>query len=471
MADKKRNITGSYPGAGGASRPKKKINPAGSYPGRKVEEPDFKIAPSPKVSEPEPQQDLFATRRIPKAKVQKAWATQEPVEVQEPAAKGQPMEEAEPPMEEQPKKAEPKQARAKLLDKETLKKYGRSLAYYGGILVVSILLSCWLCHVGNEVLGLVRPDKEITIVIEEGATSVSAVAKALKEAEIISHPNIFTVYSTLKKESKGFLEGEFTINCKSDYNQMLRALKRDPANKDMVKFTIKPGYTQEDLVTTLCDSLEYLEREELEDVLQNYDFSEFSFVAELPERNYRLEGYLYPDTYEMYEGESAVAVVRRILTRFEEKVLTDDNKEKIGDSDYTLDELITLASILQEEGGKELKKAAGVYFNRLESEENRYLDSQATVAYILPVGHGAVTETDIRTSDPYNTYRNQGLPEGPIANPDAEAIAAVLDPADTEDLYFVTREDGKMFFAKTRTDHLVNLKKAGENLRGTGTVS
>ena len=79
----------------------------------------------------------------------------------------------------------------------------------------------------------------------------------------------------------------------------------------MVKFTIQPGDTQEDLVTTLCDSLDYLEREELEKVLQTYDFSDFSFLKDLPERNYRLEGYLLPGEYETYNGESALAVVRR----------------------------------------------------------------------------------------------------------------------------------------------------------------
>ncbi|MBR2013555.1 MAG: endolytic transglycosylase MltG [Clostridia bacterium] len=445
MADKKRNITGSYPGADGASRPKR-INPAGSYPSAKAEQSTIRIANQPKAKAELEQTRVMKTESVKNEAVK-----------------------TEPAKEETPK-AKEKNAEGKVFTKEVWQKYARSLGYYSAILISAVLLSCWICHIGNEVLGLVRPDKEITIMVEEGQTSVKAVAKVLKEAEIIDHPNIFFLYSKLKK-SGDFYEGEFTLNCKSDYNQLIRALKRDPAQKDKVTFTIKEGYTQEDLVTTLCDSLEYLEREELENVLQNYDFSEFTFAAHLPERNYRLEGYLYPDTYEMYEGESAVAVVRRILSRFEEKVLTDENMKKISDSDYDLDEVITLASILQKESGKNAKKAAGVYLNRLESKSVPYLESQATVAYILPAGHGEITEADIRTSDPYNTYRNKGLPEGPIANPGEEMILAVLEAEKTEDLYFVTREDGEMFFAKTRTEHLLNLKKAGEHLRGTGTVS
>ena len=447
MADnKKRNITGSYPGADGTSCPKRK-NPAGSYPSAKGESPSIRIANRFKGQAEPIEQKKTKPQSEPRIEHKQAG-----------------------PIKEEASKAQEPKAEGKVFTKEVWQKYARALGYYGAILIAAALLSCWICHIGNEVLGLVRPDKEITVMIEEGQNSVGAVAKALKKAEIIDHPNVFFIYSKLKKTGE-FYEGEFTLNCKSDYNQLIRALKRDPAQKDKVEFTIKEGYTQEDLVTTLCDSLEYLEREELENVLQNYDFSEFTFAANLPERNYRLEGYLYPDTYEMYEGESAVAVVRRILSRFEEKVLTDETMKKIGDSDFDLDEVITLASILQKESGKQPKKAAGVYLNRLESESVPYLESQATVAYILPAGHGAVTETDIRTSDPYNTYRNTGLPEGPIANPSEEMILAVLEAEKTEDLYFVTREDGEMFFAKSRADHLLNLKKAGENLRGTGTVS
>ncbi len=425
MDDKKRNVTGSYPGAGGASRPKKNKNPSGSYPGRKpVPEPENRTA-AEKQEEPK--------KTAPNA----------------------------------PKK---KNRVAGLFTKETMRKYWKTMAYYTGIFVVSILLAAWFCDIGNEALGLIRPDQDITVVIEENSSTME-IAKTLKEAGIIDHPYVFRLYCKLKKADGTFQYGEYTINCKKDYNQIIRALKQDAANKTMVSFNIEPGDTQEDVVVTLCDSLGYLEREELESVLQDYDFSGYSFLKDLPDRNYRLEGYLYPGTYEMYEGESALAVVQRILDRFEETVLTEENREKIKASDYTLDELITLASILQEEGGTELPRAAGVYYNRLESADFPYLESQATVAYILPAGHGAIDGEDIKTDDPYNTYRNAGLPTGPISNPGADAIAAVLTPEDTSDFYFVTGEDGTTLFAADSDAHQSNINKAGKNSRGTGTVS
>jgi UPF0755 protein len=461
MDDKKRNITGSYPGTGGAPRPKRNINPSGSYPGRKPVAEQFKAA---SVAEP--------TRAIPKVEATRVIPKAEPTRVM---PKVEPVETA--PAEEKVLKQEKKVAAKKkkfkfstLFSKETLQKYGKTLAYYACILIASVLLSAWVCNIGNEVLGLIRPDKEITVTIAENS-STGKIAKALKEAGIIDHPVVFQLYCKLKKADGTFQFGEYTINCNRDYNQIIRALKRSASNKTMVTFTIAAGDTQEDLVTTLCDSLGYLKREELENVLQKYDFSDYSFLKNLPARNYRLEGYLFPGDYEMYEGESALAVVQRILNRFQEQVLTAENQTKIKASGYSLDQLVTLASILQKEGGSNLPHAAGVYFNRLNSQTFPYLESQATVSYILPAGHGAVTSTDIKTEDPYNTYLSKGLTPGPIANPTAEVFAAVLAPEQTADLYFVTQSDGTTYFAATHADHKVNLKKAGEGARGTGTVA
>ncbi|MBQ7090288.1 MAG: endolytic transglycosylase MltG, partial [Clostridia bacterium] len=331
--------------------------------------------------------------------------------------------------------------------------------------------SAWLCDVGNELLGLVRPDKEITFVIEEDQNAVAEVADVLEEAELIDHPMVFKFYCGLKHAEGTFQTGEYTINCQSDYNQIIRALQKKGGEKKSVKFTINPGDSQEDFVTLLCDSLKCYEREDLEEVLQEYDFSEYSFLSGLPDRNYRLEGYLYPGKYETYEGESAVAMIRHILDRFEEKVLTEENQKLITESGYSLDELVTLASILQMEGGTDLAKSAGVYFNRLGDESFPYLESQATVSYILPMREGKITASDLLTDDPYNTYLKEGLPPGAICSPGSKALAAVLEPKENDYLYFVTNSENKTLYAVEEAGHRANLKKGGEQPRGTGTIA
>ena len=421
MDQKKRNITGAYPGAGGTSQPKKKKNPAGSYPGKKALHK--KEQPMEDLPIPEPYEEEIIEK--------------------------------------------PKRFRSKMIfSKENLRQYRNTLIYYTCMLVVSIFLAAWLCNVGNELLGLIRPDKETTVTIEE-ESSAKEVAKVLKEAGVINHPRVFSLYCKLEKAE--FESGDFTVNSKDDYNHIIYALSGSSEEHATQTFTIKVGQTQEEIVTMLCDELEYFEREPFEKVLQTYDFSEYSFLKDLPMRNYRLEGYLYPGEYEMQEGESALAVIERILDRFEEQVLTEENKELLEKSDYSLDELITLASILQMEGGDNMKKGAAVYFNRLESDFP-YLQSQATVAYILPAEHGEITAEDIKVDDSYNTYRNEGIPTGPITNPGKDAISAVLAPEESEALFFVTDSKGKMTFADTLSAHRSNLKKVSKP-RGTETIS
>lgn len=454
MSDQKRNITGSYPGSSGNRSSRRTSNPFGSYPGKsrpapeqpkKTEPAPLDPVEEPSVQEPKPEKRLF---NFKKNKSQKPSASAEPTKEKEPRKK---------------------RRLSALFSKETLNRYWKTLAYYGCILVASVVLAGWICHVGNELFALIRPDKEYTVTIEE-KSSTKEIAAALKEAGIIDHPVVFRLYCKLKKADGKFQFGEYTINCQRDYNQIIAALKRSAANKTMVKFTIQPGDTQEDLVTTLCDSLDYLEREELEKVLQTYDFSDFSFLKDLPERNYRLEGYLLPGEYETYNGESALAVVRRILTRFQEQVLTEENKKLITASGYSLDQIVTLSSVLQLEADQSLPKAAGVLLNRLKNQKFPYLQSRATVAYALPADNGPVTVADIRIEDPYNTYRVAGLPKGAICNPGLEAITAVLKPEKTECLYFVTGSDGTVRFAATEAEHLNNIKQSGEAPRGTGTV-
>ncbi|MBQ3084270.1 MAG: endolytic transglycosylase MltG [Clostridia bacterium] len=436
MDDKKRNITGSYPGSGGAKPQKKVSNPSGSYPGKKA---------APKAEPPKPQEEIPA---VPSAEdyLEPENAAEETVQK--------------------------KRVRfSDLFSKKTMKKFSLTIGYYALILLTSVLLATWICSAGNELLGLVRPDKEITFTIEEGKNSVSEVTDVLEEADLIDHTFVFKLYCGLKNAEGTFQSGEYTINCQSDYNQIIRALQQKGGNKTMVEFVVNPGDTQEELVTTLCDTMKVFERAELEEVLQSYDFSDYSFLSGLPARNYQLEGYLYPGTYKTFKGESPVALVRHILDRFEEEVLTEENQKKIKDSGYSLDQLVTLASILQAEGGKELNKAASVYFNRLKDKDFPYLESQATLCYILPMANGTVTAADLLTNDPYNTYLSKGLPPSAICSPGAEAIAAVLKPTKTDYMYFVTQSDNETLFAINEADHKINLKKAGEDLRGTGTVA
>lgn len=357
-----------------------------------------------------------------------------------------------------------------LFSSENMKAFYKHFAFYGCIVLVSLLLAFGIINVANDVYAFIKPNEEIVVSIPEGS-STSNIASTLKGSGVIDHPFIFKLYSRLKKADGQYQFGEYTLNSNMTYDEIIKELKKSSVQKESVKFTIPEGYEQNQIVDLLVEK-GYCDRDSLEDALQNHQY-DYDFLKDLPERRDRLEGYLFPDTYEIYKGEDAVSIVNRMLKNFETKVLTDENKKLISKSDLSLDELITLASIVEREGqaAEELPKVASVFYNRLNSTTYSYLESCATIQYVLPERKEVLSIADTKTDSPYNTYMHKGLPPGPISCPGLAAIQAVLEPETTDYYYFVSNKDGTHLFAKTYNEHLENVKKAGSSSAGTGTVS
>ncbi len=357
-----------------------------------------------------------------------------------------------------------------LFSSENMKAFYKHLAFYGCIVLVSLLLAFGIITVANDVYAFIKPNEEIVVSIPEGS-STSDIASTLKGSGVIDHPFVFKLYSRLKKADGQYQFGEYTLNSNMTYDEIISELKKSSVQKESVKFTIPEGYEQNQIVDLLVEK-GYCERDSLEDALQNHEY-DYDFLKDLPERRDRLEGYLFPDTYEIYVGEDAVSIVNRMLKNFETKVLTDENKKLIEKSDLSLDELITLASIVEREGqaAEELPKVASVFYNRLNSPTYSYLESCATIQYVLPERKEVLSIADTKTDSPYNTYMHKGLPPGPISCPGLAAISAVLEPETTDYYYFVSNKDGTHLFAKTYSEHLANIERAGSSSSGTGTVS
>jgi UPF0755 protein len=164
-----------------------------------------------------------------------------------------------------------------------------------------------------------------------------------------------------------------------------------------------------------------------------------------------LEGYLYPDTYRFTRGLNEKAIVDTMIMRFRE--MTASLNDRIKESGMSLHEVVTLASIVEKETGNpdERPLIASVFFNRL-SKKMR-LDSDPTVIYGIKDFSGNITKRDLSTNNPYNTYVINGLPLGPIANPGIDSIRAVLYPAETDFLYFVSKNNGSHQFSKSLAEH------------------
>lgn len=190
----------------------------------------------------------------------------------------------------------------------------------------------------------------------------------------------------------------------------------------------------------------------------------FSFAIPNPEeRAFLLEGYLFPDTYEFYKNENPESVIKRFLKNTQAK-LTDEILAECDALGFTLDEILTLASIIQEEAGNpsEMCKVSSVLHNRLQSKKYPRLQCDVATFYLRDYVKPYVDEARYETlSELYNTYKCDGLPAGPITNSGIEAVKAALFPDKTDYYYFVTDSDGVYYYAETWSGHLENCEIAG----------
>ena len=196
---------------------------------------------------------------------------------------------------------------------------------------------------------------------------------------------------------------------------------------------------------------------------QSGDFSEFPLVAQQSSdsgRCFKLEGYLFPDTYEIYSSDPPETIIRRILTHTEQKI-TAGLRAKIQESGYSVDEIITLASIIEKEasGYDQMPNISSVLHNRL--DEGMKLQCDVTINYVEGAIKPFISGDKNRYNSTYNTYKCDGLPAGAICNPGLNAIKAALNPADTDYFYFITDKNQNYYYAETWEEHLENLKKAG----------
>jgi len=218
-----------------------------------------------------------------------------------------------------------------------------------------------------------------------------------------------------------------------------------------VKVTIPEGYTVEGIAGVL-ESKGIISKSAFLENCREYKLPDY--IKNDAKRKYALEGYLFPDTYEFYKGTSGKTIIDEMTARF--KSIVDDVSKKAGKtiSNEDLDKYVIMASIVEKEIQKqdERGKAASVFYNRLKI--GMKLESCATVLYSLGYHKDKLSNEDLKVNSPYNTYLVQGLPEGPIANPGRACIEAAITPADTNYLYFVSKNDGSHFFTSSYSEFL-----------------
>lgn len=332
------------------------------------------------------------------------------------------------------------------------------------IISLSVILSVVLLIAANDFLAFSRQDKQVQIEIPENS-KLGDVSKILKDNGIIEYPIFFNVFGNITNYDKKISSGRYNLSTTMAYNDIISILKNSSNVLEIVKVTFPEGYN----INQMAKVLEEKEVCTAQDFIDYVNKSEFGFAFEKhitnsPLKFYRLEGFLFPDTYEFYKGEQLSSITKKILNNFNNKI-TKDMYARMEQLGMTLQETITLASIIQAEAPdvENMKKVSSVFHNRLKNASAfPKLQSDPTKNYserIIAPNSSVVNQEMI---DEYNTYVGAGLPPGPIDNPGLDAINAALYPNDTNYLYFCSNLKTKEFFyATTLPQHNANLKKAG----------
>ncbi len=337
--------------------------------------------------------------------------------------------------------------------------------YIVSVLCVSMLLASLLWIAANDVLALNKPEHSATIVLpdeyfsiqtktdEDGHSTttykanIGKVARLLKKNDLIEFTCLFRLFCSATDGEKMLRPGAYLLNTEMDYRSLVAGMGPRSDSRVVVEVTIPEGYT-------LAQTFQLLEEkgvasaQVLTELAANYNYK-FSFLQDIPlgDAN-RLEGFLFPDTYEFYVNHDPKYVINKMLQNFDANY-TEDMRTFVKNSQYSLREYLTVASMIEREtDGTDRKKIASVIFNRLQNPHssagtNGYLQVDATLVYIT----GKVpTEADKSIDSPYNTYKYRGLPPTPIANPGIASLKAALSPEKTGYYYYALGDDGKHKF-------------------------
>jgi UPF0755 protein len=301
-------------------------------------------------------------------------------------------------------------------------------------------------------------DEVVEFVLDEDTPRAEAAA-LLEEAGLIPNKYYYQLELFLKDSSTIYKAGTYTLNKNMntmDINVALRAPSNEAqaASADIL-ITIPEGWSVRDIAVYL-ESLGVMTADEFIEAAETHDFN-YSFLYGLPVggRRYRLEGYLFPDTYYVSANPTPDEVINKMLTRFDE-IFTNEYVQRAEDLGLTIDEAVKIASMIEKEVSVETERplVSQVIHNRLDIGMPLQID--ATVLYALDKRPDRLLLTDLEVDSPYNTYKNGGLPIGPISNPGADSLHAALYPEDGDYLYYVLQdpETGVHYFSESYDEHL-----------------
>ncbi len=294
----------------------------------------------------------------------------------------------------------------------------------------------------------------VTVNIPDGA-STGQIADILREAGLIKSGVAFRLYTKEEGVDSKLKPGEYTFEAGNIDFAAISKLLVQGKQAAGIKVTIPEGLTVLEIGNILAEKglvdldafIEYTVNGDF-----SYDYLPAKGTAE------RLEGFLFPSTYQMMPDWGMEKITEILLAQFD-KVFTDEWRAQTEKQGMSISEIVTLASIIEKEArvASDRPIIAGVFYNRLKKPMR--LESCATIQYILGETKPVLTYADLQIDSPYNTYRHDGLPPGPIACPGASSLEAALYPEDNDYYFFLAKPDGSHYFSKTLAEHDAAKKK------------
>ena len=332
------------------------------------------------------------------------------------------------------------------------------------VIVIGILYFAWN-HLYRNYLGPADASDltEISFQVASGQ-SLTRVANNLEEAGLIRSKSVFKYYCDFAGMGQKIQTGTYLLTRGMTMAQIADQLTTGDGNPIVRNITLIPGESIEEFAKklhqagVLSDPAVFLEK-----CRTGKEFADYYYIADVMEsgtasrRKYVLEGYLAPDTYEVYTTASETEIIRKLLSQTE-AVFPEEMQERAQSLGMTMDQALTLASLIEKEAKTaDFAKVSAVFHNRLKS--NMKLQSDVTIHYITGIRRMALKNSDLSIDSPYNTYLYSGLPAGPVCNPSAAAIRAALYPDEAyiaeNYLYFCAKNpgSGELYFSKTLEEH------------------
>lgn len=302
-------------------------------------------------------------------------------------------------------------------------------------IITSIIFVIFFVFVLLIIFQVTREDKVVEVFIPKGS-SPHKISQILKDSDVIYSKKLFIALIKFRGYSTKLQAGLYDFNKKDSLSAIIEKIKNGESKN--IKVTIPEGFNIKQIAHALS---------------QHNICNEEKFINLAAEQE--MEGYLFPNTYFLLPQMSETEVIKVMNDDFN-KYWTKEKEERLKQINKTKRDVIILASIVEKEAVADSERPiiAGVFLNRL--AKGMRLESCSTVLYAMGINKERLSFEDLKFESPYNTYRYKGLPPGPICNPGAKAIDAVLYPEMTDSLYFVSKGNGTHYFSSTFEQHVKN---------------